>query len=73
MLDPSQQRFPDELEQMVTSASAAWDDGNADIARDKLAEALRGSARAPLLLIAIGTSNGSVRCDNGGYGRGENP
>jgi hypothetical protein len=41
MLDPAQQRFPDELEQMVESASAAWDGGNADIARDQLAKALR--------------------------------
>jgi class 3 adenylate cyclase/tetratricopeptide (TPR) repeat protein len=41
MLDPLQQRFPDELEQMLASASADWDQGNADAARDSLTEALR--------------------------------
>jgi hypothetical protein len=40
MLGPSQQRFPDALEQIMRSAFAAWDDGNAGTARHKLAEAL---------------------------------
>ena len=41
MLHPSQQRFPDGLEQILTSACAAWDNGNAGTAGVKLAEALR--------------------------------
>jgi tetratricopeptide (TPR) repeat protein len=41
MLDPSQQRFPDELEEMVTSGCAAWDNGYAELASEKLGEALQ--------------------------------
>ena len=41
MLDSSQQRFPDELEEMVTSGCAAWDKGDAKLAREKLTEALQ--------------------------------
>ncbi len=40
MLAPSQQRFPNELEEMVISACAAWEKGDAELAKEKLAEAL---------------------------------
>ncbi len=40
MLDPSQQRFEDELESLVTSACRAWDDGKAAEAETALNDAL---------------------------------
>ncbi len=40
MLDPSQQRLPDELEQMLGSACTAWDQGDSETARANLAGAL---------------------------------
>ena len=48
MLDPSQQRLPDELEQMLGSACTAWDQGDSKTARANLAGALelaRGELR----------------------------
>jgi tetratricopeptide (TPR) repeat protein len=41
MLDPSQQRLPDELESILGSACAAWERDEPEVARHKLAEALQ--------------------------------
>jgi hypothetical protein len=41
VLDVSQQRLPDELESALASAGAAWDQGEIEAVRDKLAHALR--------------------------------
>jgi class 3 adenylate cyclase/tetratricopeptide (TPR) repeat protein len=40
MLDPSQQRFEDELESLLTSACQAWDTGEASEAEEALSDAL---------------------------------
>ena len=40
LLEPSQQRFPDELQSIVESACLSWDRGEADVAKSRLALAL---------------------------------
>jgi hypothetical protein len=40
LLVPPQQRLPDELESMVQSAIAAWDNTEQDLAGQRLGEAL---------------------------------
>ena len=40
LLQPAQQRLPDELELILESAQAAWDSGKHELAADKLAKAL---------------------------------
>ena len=40
LLEPSQQRFPEELQSLVESASLSWDKGEADIAKNYLALAV---------------------------------
>jgi predicted ATPase len=40
LLEPSQQRLPDELEPVVIAAGAAWDSGNRELAGAKLAQAV---------------------------------
>jgi predicted ATPase/class 3 adenylate cyclase len=40
MLDPSQQRLPDELERMLGSACSAWDEGDSETAAAQLASSL---------------------------------
>ena len=40
MLEPTQSRLPDELESMLGSACAAWDQEEPEVARAKMAEAL---------------------------------
>jgi hypothetical protein len=40
LLDPEQQRPPDELESMLTAAHGAWDRGHREVAGDKLKAAL---------------------------------
>jgi tetratricopeptide (TPR) repeat protein len=40
LLEPSQQRLPDELEPVVIAAQAAWDSGDRELAGAKLAQAV---------------------------------
>jgi len=40
LLEPSQQRLPDELEPVVIAAGAAWESGNRELAGAKLAQAV---------------------------------
>ncbi len=40
MLEPSQQRLPDELESLLESAALAWTSEKPDVARRELARAL---------------------------------
>ena len=41
MIEPSQERLPDELESRLESACSAWERDQPEVARDKLAEALQ--------------------------------
>jgi hypothetical protein len=41
MIEPSQERLPDELESILGSVCAAWEQEEPEVARDKLAEALQ--------------------------------
>jgi hypothetical protein len=45
LLEPSQQRLPDELEPVVEAARAAWDSGSPEVARAKLAQAVELAER----------------------------
>jgi hypothetical protein len=45
LLEPSQQRLPDELEPVVIAAGAAWDSGNRELAGAKLAQAVELAER----------------------------
>jgi hypothetical protein len=40
MLEPTQQRLTDELESLLGSACAAWDQEEPEVARAKMAESL---------------------------------
>jgi hypothetical protein len=40
LLEPSQQRLPDELEPVVIAAQAAWDNGDRELTQAKLAQAV---------------------------------
>jgi hypothetical protein len=50
LLEPSQQRFPDELQSIIESACLSWDRGDADVARSRPHLSPRGRIRTSFLL-----------------------